>query len=306
MKTKKKICLLLTIIMVACLFPLNTGAASSGSSNLEFPELPPLNIPELQMNYGDMLKELEENGFGKYKFGKDSVLPLPEVESPVTDGKSVVDKFKEEFGDKWKEGYANLESMKSDSIIPSNLQDFVKRFKDDSVDLLEAMKSNSEDAFNAKVKEITGQASILHDLQKMYDEFEWEGPSDILTEGFKWTRDDILNFRVPTHEEFRIMSQLRDVENIPFFASKIFETFNWKNMRDIKDKKKFLEESLKSAGDIFDRVTETQQEMNNYIEQMKGKISSGELLDSSDFEKGSDLANKESMIAADRMRREIK
>lgn len=117
-------CLSLAILLC----PVTGFAGSNSLPEFKLPELKPLERPTLSKNYSDMLKELEAQGWGKYKYNPQEKLPLPEVEPPKGAGRDATDKFKEEFGDMWNSPDHQLDKK---SMIPEDayFKNFLENYK---------------------------------------------------------------------------------------------------------------------------------------------------------------------------------
>jgi hypothetical protein len=298
----KILSLILSIIIIAGMLPINAAAKMPelpGMPELpelldlpelpdlpdfELPELPPLDIPELKKNYGDMLEELTEKGFGKYKFGENGEVPFPDVEAPVVPGGSIVDKFKEEFGDKWQEGF---EKLQRDSIIPDNIEDFVGRFREDSLEMLEAIKQNNAEEFAKQIEKNLNMESIHHDLEKLKDTVEWVQPPDF--------SDLPLSERIDK-EKYKISTIEEIIDIVPNLAKTLpFGSFIWDVMDIIEESglPDEIIENLSGEESKKDTVKDSRKNMDDYIKDMVDNIKSGKKMTPEDYNKGLELAKKE-------------
>lgn len=108
--------LLIVLFCISMLISETLVYAKNELPDFKLPDLDPLETPKLFKDYDEMIKELQEEGLDKYKFGENKEnLEYPEVELPEGTGKKAFEKFKEKYGDMWNDPERQLDKS---SIIP--------------------------------------------------------------------------------------------------------------------------------------------------------------------------------------------
>ena len=157
--------ILITMLLPQAVFAARLPALPKVST----PELPELPQPKLSQSYENMLKELEEAGFGQYKYDPDKPLPFPEVEAPTGAGNSATKRFLQEFGDVWND---KNHQLNVENIMPDD--DFFEKhtgeFQAISQLVLDEVRMSNDTELKEKMQN-TLDMSILYDLGKLKSGF---------------------------------------------------------------------------------------------------------------------------------------
>lgn len=129
--------------------PTATGTGIGGIQTTlpvyQLPELDPLEMPTLSKNYEDMASEMEDLGFGEYRFKKR--LPLPDVEAPPGTGTNAYDIFVGTYGDLWSDPARQLN--KESTLPVEEVMNAASSFSLQGQQAFDNVKSNDSSAMAA-------------------------------------------------------------------------------------------------------------------------------------------------------------
>lgn len=297
----KKIVLVLIIASIIAVMPINSLANASGAYTLpkleempelpklpdlpefELPELDELEIPEMSLDYEKMLKDLQKQGLGQYKFDDDDFkLDLSDID------KDVIQKFKKEFGDKWE---SIGKAMKTNSVLPDNFKDFVKRFGKESKAILESLKEKDNKKFASLMENQLDASKLFYDFDKIKSEFKWDSvsPKVMKPEGWDELAKAAKHVKMPDN-------WMTDVPKPEGYGEKdILEAAKEFLLDKIPGSGLFgrIKDSLIGGGKWLANYKEAKQKVNVYAKHLEEKIKNGEKLTDEDLKKAKELAEQE-------------
>jgi len=192
---KRLIVLLLALFFNVTIFSSIVYAAGNPLPNFKLPELPPLKSSTLSQNYSDMLKELEKQGWGKYKYNQQDSLPLPSTESPQNAGKKATEKFSEEYGN------SSENQLNKDSSIPEDayFKNFLENYKSEKLKEFQSTKSKDSVSMNDFLKTQLDMSGLWN-FQQLKNKVQFKNTSSLLSSVSKpagWNSTKQSGYAVP-------------------------------------------------------------------------------------------------------------
>ncbi|NLZ54470.1 MAG: hypothetical protein GX892_15260 [Thermoanaerobacteraceae bacterium] len=163
----REISVILIIVMVLSIIPKNVFANNQGLPDLRLPEMEPLEVPELSKDFNEIVKQLQEQGFGKFENEPNKKVKMPSTnDSKIKEmqNRDAIDKFKEEHGDMKNDPSRQLDKS---SNIPEDkhfesVYEFGKENKEKFERIRDANRAEMGELFNKKLDK-----SFLWDLENI-------------------------------------------------------------------------------------------------------------------------------------------
>lgn len=272
--------MVLALLFFCIVLSMPMAFALDNLPEFKLPTLPPLETPTLSKNYSDMLKELEQQGWGKYKYSPQDPLPLPDVEVPVGTGKKATEKFLEEFGDMWNSPERQLDRGSS---VPEDayFKDFLEKYKNEKLAEFEGIKSKenvSMDEFLKSQLDMSG----LWNLEELKKQIQFQDTKKLLSNVPKpegWDAVKKSSSVVPNMDSWlnsgpKASGYGRTVLDIGLDSLKsIFPNFNLDNLKEkllggIQNIRKAVDDAAKAAKEEMQKMGQLSEETRNKLKEL--------------------------------------